>query len=126
MTIETVNEDLRQVALEHREIRFLPTKRDHGTYWIKAPERNQVEDTANLMLSLAQEHGAPVYKQIKRRTYHNALPAIGTTYDQPRPSKHRSKRLWKKLRRKTARPLYGEPMVLSFNPEVIRRLMMDA
>jgi hypothetical protein len=118
MTLETVHKELRELSQQYGEIRFLPARRDSFIHWV---------DRAELAHSLAREHQAPVLTctQVKRRANVNALPLIGTIFDQPKPSRHRSKRLWKKLRRKTARALYGQPMTLSFNPEWLKALIED-
>lgn len=56
------------------------------------------------------------------RTSLDVLPIVGTKFVQPTPSKNRSKRLWKKLRRRTAEPLYGAPVVLSIPSSVLARV----
>lgn len=40
---------------------------------------------------------------------HAILPVVATVWEEPRFSPHRSKRLWKKLRLRSARPHPGEP-----------------
>ncbi|OCP21939.1 MULTISPECIES: hypothetical protein [unclassified Ensifer] len=108
---------------EGLKVRLLPRELDdEGIFWTK-----RHEDTANLMISLAQHHEAPVLTitQVKRRSAHNALPVIGTIYDQPAPSRHRSKRLWKKLRRKTVRPLYGEPLQIILDYDRFKHLFKE-
>jgi hypothetical protein len=89
------------------QVRFLEPRRDNGAFWISA-DRMQA---------------APVLiTQVKRRSNVSAMPVIGTTFEQPAPSKHRSRRLWKKLRRKTAKALYGKPVVISFDTERLRMI----
>lgn len=128
MTDETalarVHAEMKAVAASMGSIRFLPQRQDEGIFWVrKEPTAENYRVAARAAMDLARMHGTPVFTQVKRRAYRNVVPLIGTIYDQPAASKHRSKRLWKKLRRKTARPLYGEPMVLSFNPERLKILM---
>lgn len=101
--------------------RYLP--RDDGdTMWIKTDRLNggrylskqfEESDACSSGAGRVECLSAPAQRECTTRSSFNVLPVIGTTYDQPVASRHRSKRLWKKLRRKTARPLYGKPMVLS-------------
>jgi hypothetical protein len=90
------------------QIRFLEPRRDNGIFWISADR--------------VQNPPARTITQLKRRSNVNVMPVIGTTFEQPAPSKHRSRRIWKKLRPQTAKALYGEPVVISFNSERLRMI----
>jgi hypothetical protein len=59
-------------------------------------------------------------------SYVNVIELIGTQFTQPTPSKHRSRRLWKKLRRKTAQPLYGEPKVMALPSRMLDAVRREA
>jgi len=115
-TRQRIYEELKTIAKD-TTIRFQPTRRIEQILW---------HDRSKVALDLAQLCERPVLTAIqvvKRRTNVNACEVIGTIYDQPAPSKHRSKRLWKKLRRKSARPLLGQPMILSFNADRLKELL---
>ncbi|QIG74666.1 hypothetical protein EVC12_031 [Rhizobium phage RHph_I42] len=97
--------------------------RMHRVRFIVPPARNDRED-------IARQYEALGYRQIKipkdkigrpflspencceafgvptNMTQLRYLLCIGTTWKEPPPSKHRSRRQLKKIRRKTAKPLY--------------------
>lgn len=107
--------------MAHISFRALP-RDDDDFMWVKSDRLNgggilsgQFEESDAPSVDTGRLEGlaAPEQRTCTTRTSFNVLPVIGTTYDQPPSSRHRSKRLWKKLRRRTARPLYGKPTVLS-------------
>jgi hypothetical protein len=64
------------------------------------------------MIQASESDGIRMLNEKRQHSYWERV--IGTKFEQPAPSKHRSKRLWKKLRRRTAEPIYG-PVHMSIN-----------
>lgn len=58
----------------------------------------------------------------KRAIYTHVLPVIGTVLPEIPFSRNRSKRLWKKLHKRGAKPLYGRPMIMPISLDVIEAL----
>lgn len=117
--LERIHQEMRQEAQKMGRIRFLPTPPNQGMMWIT--------HRSELARDLAKTLDAPVLTmtQLKRRSAMNALPLIGTILTDPLMSRHRSKRLWKKLRQRTAKPLYGKPMHVIVDFDRIKHLLKE-